>query len=438
MHVDGARHVQLEGLRIHNFCRGVWVTSRAPRRGPTPAEPLTGPQDIRLVDLEVCENWEDGVAVNSGFAGVARRLLGLRAAPHLVIGEGTLEAAHQGRLVPVPVDPTGWWPERVSIENCVIEANGEGSRSSGVNVSLAGLASLCVVRHCRIRGRAHSRGWRNQPGRYAAGDEPLPPGASLDPIWRDPARWTWWGVDGIAAHCGGCGNVIEGNELCDHGHAQSGVPPFDCRRDDGNGIDLKNTGNRHYWEDDGRGGRRLPALPWLIRGNRIAGNHGQGVVLHFGCRGLSIEGNLFEGNRGSDGAAICVQAGPALSGSWRGEYRPDRLPGPALVSGLSISDNVIQRNTGPNAVVFKPSRKGWAGSFRGVRIEGNRLLNNAGYGLVLRAVSGPAHADAAEAALAGFVVRGNTFAGNEGAARVVAPTLALAEENEVDGEVRVG
>jgi len=429
--VEGACWVQLEQLNVANFQVGIYLTSDLGQRDrPSPEAPMRGCRDLVLADLLVEENWEHGVSIHSRFDQATRRVMRTQQTPLLLVGDGTLVGAAEGRRVAVPVDPAGWWPERIAVENCRLEGNGEGSRSSGVNLAIGGLASKIHVRHCRLIGREHSRGWLSQPGCYAAGVEPLPPGAKLnEAVWRQPGSerlWRTWGVDGITATNGGCDIVIERCVLAHHVHGQSGVPPFSCGRDDGNGVDLKNVGNRQYWEDDGAGGRRLSRLPNVIRHNAITDNAAPGLVLHFGCRDLQVHDNLFAYNRGTDGAAIRVQAGPSGNGLYAGEHDGEEK-GPALVSGLYIFRNRIVRNgqlrtpkgpvsaaegVGGNAVTLVGSRL-WHGSFEGVWFVNNTVAHNKRFGLCVRMSDGKTK-DRGQWRCEGVTVAGNVFAGNSG------------------------
>jgi hypothetical protein len=411
--IRGARWVQVQGLKVTNCAVGVAVYSYGGENHDD--IPLTGPRQIRFQDMVVCENWEDGFSINTPIEDVTAAY---EATEKVVIGDGTLQAVNEeGDLVDIAVDPLGWWPECICIEDCEIYANGEGSGSSGVNIDLSNFSSLCTIRRNFIAGAVHSEDWPSYCGRVYLGYES---GSYRSYVWdltEDPDLPYIWGPDGITLTNGGCGHVIENNEFSNHvwGQSSSG----NCYQDDGNGVDLKRTGNRTYWEtaEDGET-RQLMDLPIVVRNNVFTLNRGPAVVVHFGCRGLHIYNNEFSYNLGNEGAAIAISSGDMKNGWWateylesggyvtescgEGDYGGTCHVAPALTSDIFIYRNMIFKNgfipdattpaddaqtsrtgVGQNAIMIDnhESATYYYGSFDNIWIINNTIANNLNYGL---------------------------------------------------------
>jgi len=448
--IEGAEWVQVEDLQIKNFERGISVRSFRGTGGViSPVEPLRGARNIRLINMEIFENWNDGIQVTSNATdavlALAYHLSRTKAAPWpelftkeggepvLVIDDGKLYAVGvDDSLLEVFIDPAGWWPEKICIENNHIHTNGDGQNSSGVNVSLAAFSSLCRVRHNEINGGIHSEGWYNQCGRYATGQEEAPAcvnvevwgcdegvtieddctGASTSDCEPNETLWKTWGIDGIAMHSTGCGHIIENNYIHGHVFGQSAGSEKNCGSDDGNGIDIKSSGNRTYWFTNANNERELVDLPIVIRNNVIKNNMAPALLVHFGCRGLHVYNNEFSYNNGVEGSAIRIKAGANGNGWWESEWQGTTkevkidgttysVPvegGPALMKDLFIYRNMIFRNGylqgatvaddvaggGNNAVAIREEGgELYHGSFDNVWIVNNTIANNVKYGLAV-------------------------------------------------------
>jgi len=287
--------------------------------------------------------------------------------------------------------------------------------SGGVNVGLAWLSSLCTVRHNVISGRRHSKGWYSFCGAVAAGYDTL--GGSIlesyrtlwecDPTTSTCSIWDTWGVDGVAMHAAGCGHIIENNVISDHVYGSSNSKT--CGNDDGDGIDIKSSGNRTYWR--GPSGQRelVDDLPIVIRNNDITGNMGSGLVMHFGNRGIHIYNNIFSYNNADNGSAILLKADAQGGAQWMSEHLTLRnelnrrgitinqftIKGPGLTKDIFIYRNMIYKNGylideqgdevaggGKNAVEIREEGGSvWHGSFENIWLTNNTIANNYWYGL---------------------------------------------------------
>jgi hypothetical protein len=318
--ISGGKYIQVQDLEITNFKTGIAVSSfyegddNLSPGYPTKDNPVRGARHITLRQLRVYENWVDGISLASSLdAFVAayfnkvisvRSKVPLRNTGQVVIGDGTVELkvrnvlTREIHLHDIPADPQ-WWVEEVCVENCEIFANGDGECSNGGNISLLSLTSRCTFRHNEIYGARHSKDWPNACGQVILGypqtDGCVTEASTRSCLWErdpsDPFLYTW-GTDGITFSTGGCGNIIENNILRDHIVGQNSRG--NCGTDDGNGIDIKASGNRTYWRSDrnatGSRIRRLSDMPNVIRNNVIK-NNGVAIILHFGCRGIHIYNN---------------------------------------------------------------------------------------------------------------------------------------------------
>jgi len=442
--IEGAQWVQIAELEVTNFKQGISVVSYPTvdgvpslTGGTKSYAPLRGPRDIQLLNLDVHQNWNKGINISSNLNGLLSPLgLGgyFEDSGQIIIGQDYLGlrpyGGLEGDIVEVDIDPEGWWPERICVESCRIQANGFGEKSGSVNLSLHYLTSKCTVRHNMIAGGRHSEGWYNLCGRVASGEDSR--GYEYDPAFWEPAddalrlaRWETWGMDGLTMHVGGCGNLIENNVFKGHIHGQSSGAGK-CGGDDGNGVDLKATGNRTYWETrydgpstDGRPSALVLAdLPNVIRNNVFTENANTALLIQFGCRNLHVYNNEFSYNNGPDGSAIRVKAGALKGGMWRSDYlrlgdtvlvnasyppetgqiAPPTVEalvysGPGLMKDIFIYRNILFKNGynsdgtpggGANAVkIHEEGDEGWHGSFENLWLAHNTIANNYGYGLVV-------------------------------------------------------
>ena len=485
--VSGAEWVQIQDLRITNFMDGIVIDSYPGGSNiPSAMQRVLGSRNITLSNLIIEENWNNGVMINSYISTWARnyadnlykrpKTLPLLVPPvygPYVVGDGHvwLEVTDVSGtyLLEIPTEEHKWWPELICVESCLLSANGDGASSSGVNLGIGGLAAKCTIRNNEIRGWRHSECWPNQCGRYVLGYECLPEDCTpeiactwqSDPV--DMALLTTWGVDGITMTVGGGGHIIENNLI--HGHifgqsaynpAKCTTRPGNCGSDDGNAIDLKDVGNRTYWEDAPGGGRVLSDLPIVIRNNVMTENHAAAVILHFGLRNVHIYNNYIAYNWGNDGAAIRVQAGNAENALWKDDYTggPMSDAGPARVEDLFIYRNVIVKNgyiriggadldyadwlyaqyprkedcdeeegtieegRGESAIVFDSPSSDYHGSYENVWLVHNTIAYNKGYGLAVR--FDDVGADDSDYDFAGLFLYNNIYAFNTG---VVFPGL---------------
>jgi hypothetical protein len=374
--ISGGRYIQIQDIQITNFGTGVSVASfydgtvitSGKLKGtfspgyPTLKYPVRGARHVTLRQLEVYENWRDGISISSDIEEFTSRyynnVIRIRSGGRLintgqvVVGDGTVELKVRNKDIGaierhgVPVEDN-WWVSEVCVENCRIFANGDGKSSNGGNISLLSLASLCTFRHNEIYGAVHSQGWPNACGQIVLGYGGSSSSATYNCLWDrelvEPDLLYTWGTDGITFTTGGCGNVIENNIIRDHvfGQANSG----NCGTDDGNGIDIKASGNRTYWESvkDGSGvdSRQLMDLPNVIRNNVLKNNYAVSIILHFGCRNIHIYNNEIAYNY--DGA-IEIRAGSLSNAQWEHEYTATADAGPAMMDDIYIYRNMIYRN----------------------------------------------------------------------------------------------
>ncbi len=374
--ISGGRYIQLQDLQITNFGTGVSVASfydgRVISSGkgtgtlkpgyPTRPYPVRGSRHVTLRQLEVYENWRDGISISSDIGTFTERYFDNVLAPGTslsntevaVVGDGKvylkLEDVKTGSIVlrEVPVDDR-WWVEEVCVENCKVFANGDGACSAGGNISLLSLASRCTFRHNEIYGAVHSRRWPNACGQVVLEyvDETTcsstPAAPNVKCLWDraavDPDFLVTWGTDGITFSGGGCGNIIENNIIRDHIVGQSS--DGSCGQDDGNGIDIKGSGNRTYWQNMPGGERVLRDMPNVIRNNVLTRNAEAAIILHYGCKNIHVYNNEIAYNYGR---ALEVAAGALEGAQWKSEMTLTADAGPALMQDIFIYRNMIYKN----------------------------------------------------------------------------------------------
>jgi len=360
--IEGAQFVQVEGLEIRRFNIGVAVSSFFNQDndvgGAAPGDQLRGARSVNIVDMEIHSCSKNAVIVYTPLDSLMSALWRIE--------EGALTALVEGQMdVVIPVDPNGWWPERVCVENCVMWACGDGSGSNNVFVNVKNYAAYVTVRHSDMIGVAG-------PTRNARGG------------------WVW-GNDGVTAHVGGGGLRVERNRILNM--AVSEGSEGDGVADDGDGIDLKDTWNRTYYEHGGR-----LDIPTVIVGNLIAANRSNGVLIQSNTRSVHIYGNTIAYNcdASTSSAGIGVHAGGALADSLDGSL-PDFACsgcqwGAGMAEDIFIYRNMIYRtgyNYSSGAVIdangisvgHGPTTGNYHGSYRNIWIVNNTIVYSGYYGL---------------------------------------------------------
>jgi len=360
--IEGAQFVQVEGLEIRRFNIGVAVSSFFNQdndvAGAAPGDQLRGARNVNIVDMEIHSCGKNAVIVYTPLDSLMSALWRIE--------EGALTALVEGQMdVVIPVDPNGWWPERVCVENCVMWACGDGSGSNNVFVNVKNYAAYVTVRHSDMIGVAG-------PTRNACGG------------------WVW-GNDGVTAHVGGGGLRIEKNRILNMAFSEGSEA--NCRADDGDGIDLKDTWNRTYYEHGGR-----LDIPTVIVGNLIAANRSNGILIQSNTRGVHVYGNTIAYNcdASTSSAGIGVHAGRALADTTEGGLPDydcgDCEWGPGLAEDIFIYRNMIYR-TGHNyssgavtnangiSVGHGPATGNYHGSYRNIWIINNTIAYSGYYGL---------------------------------------------------------